>query len=64
MRSPSLQGWSNRTNPVSFLSFLSHQGNCIRTSKRIASLTTVIWDPAKCAINDEIRIPDYFGLVK
>ena len=25
------------------------------------SRTMIIWDPAKCAINDEIRITDYFG---
>jgi hypothetical protein len=25
------------------------------------SRTMIIWDPAKCAINDEIRIIDYFG---
>lgn len=24
------------------------------------SRTMIIWDPAKCAINDEIRITDYF----
>ena len=24
----------------------------------------IILDPAKCAINDEIRITDYFGLVE
>lgn len=25
------------------------------------SRTMIIWDPAKCAINYEIRITDYFG---
>ena len=25
------------------------------------SRTMVIWDPAKCAINDEVRIADYLG---
>lgn len=25
------------------------------------SRTTIIWDPGKCGINDEIRIADYFG---
>ncbi len=25
------------------------------------SRTMIIWDPAKCAINDEIWITDYFG---
>jgi hypothetical protein len=24
----------------------------------------IIWDPAKCAINDEIRITDYLGPVE
>ncbi len=24
--------------------------------------TMLIWDPAKCAINDEVRIADYLGL--
>ena len=28
------------------------------------SRTMIIWDPAKCAINDEIPIADYFGPVK
>lgn len=23
--------------------------------------TTIVWDPAKCAINDELRIVDYLG---
>lgn len=27
------------------------------------SRTMIIWDPAKCAISDEIRITDYFGPV-
>lgn len=25
------------------------------------SRTTIIWDPAKCAINDELHIVDYLG---
>lgn len=25
------------------------------------SRTMIIWDPAKCAINDEVRIADYLG---
>lgn len=25
------------------------------------SRTMIVWDPAKCVINDEIRITDYFG---
>jgi uncharacterized protein DUF2442 len=25
------------------------------------SRTMLIWDPAKCAINDEVRIADYLG---
>lgn len=25
------------------------------------SRTMIIWDPVKCAINDEIRITDFFG---
>lgn len=28
------------------------------------SRTMIIWDPAKCAINDEVRIADYLGLGK
>lgn len=25
------------------------------------SRTTIIWDPKKCAINDELRVADYLG---
>jgi len=25
------------------------------------SRTMIVWDPAKCAINDEVRIADYLG---
>ncbi len=25
------------------------------------SRTMILWDPAKCAINDEVRIADYLG---
>jgi hypothetical protein len=28
------------------------------------SRTMIIWDPAKCAINDEIRITDFLGPVE
>jgi len=28
------------------------------------SRTMILWDPAKCAINDEVRIADYLGLGK
>ena len=26
--------------------------------------TMIIWDPAKCAINDEVRIADYLGPIE
>jgi hypothetical protein len=26
--------------------------------------TMIIWDPAKCAINDEVRITDYLGPIE
>jgi hypothetical protein len=48
--------------PLEWIPTLYHASAAEREKYEInPERTMIIWDPAKCAINDELRIADYLG---